>query len=170
MPEVPNGQFVVKYKQGVIPANSHDKVMDFQAGNLGASVRVDSSKLSLADAERRAERLSALLRNKNYGQVGYAIDGDELELMATVPQGDELPERGKLPPGKAAEVLGLPTEDDDLVDMALFIADTDEVLDEEYHTYGGKRIFGSNGQCTTGFTVRRADGTTGVSTAGHCTG
>lgn len=171
MPDKPDGDFVIMFKNGNVPQQSLAKLDTFKEKNRKANVKTVASKLSLKGAEARGDRLAKKLTKKNFSHVSYSIDGDALELFAKRPQDDKGKGREKLPPGQAAELLGISTNDDDLSDLTLVLEDSDEDDPEgEFHTYGGRQIYGPNGQCTTGFSVIGSSGITGISTAAHCTG
>ena len=78
---------------------------------------------------------------------------------------------GKVPPGQAAKLLDLEEEDEDLWEMQMVVESEDALLHIEEHTYGGRKISGANGECTTAFSVKSVSTTdTGITTAAHCIG
>lgn len=172
MPSKPDGEYIIKYKNGNIHPN-HQKALDnFKVKNQNAKVKNVATKRSLKDAEARGDRLTRKLEQKDYTHISFAIDGDALELSAKKSaKHHKNKDKGKISPGRAAEILGLNADDDDLSDMSLTIEEYDaEDPIGDFHTYGGRKINGSYYQCTTGFSVISNSGTTGISTAAHCTG
>jgi len=57
----------------------------------------------------------------------------------------------------------------DLRDSVILDVSVEDIVEDE-HAYGGLRIRSSSSRCTTGWTVVNQNGTTGVTTAGHCSG
>lgn len=170
MPSKPNGEFVIKFKNG-IPSKHQKAIDDFKGMNKNAKVKNVATKLSLKDAEARGERLKKKLEKDEYTHVSYSIDGDELELTAKKGSKHKNKDNGKIPPGRTAEILELSPDDEDTEDLSLFLVEQDaEDPSGNEHTYGGRKISGGGYQCTTGFSVITSSGTTGISTAAHCTG
>ena len=182
MPSVPNGEYVIKYKSGRIPENSQNAIGKFRRKNKQANVKNVASKLSLKDAQVRGKRVAHKLERKGYSNVSFSIDGDVIEVTAkmsleqsdkqdkkyevtakkSLEQSDEQDmkykeDRGKIPNARAAEILGLPVDDDDILDeeFSLYIVEFEEEDPAKpYHTYGGRKIYGGGKQCTTAFSVR----------------
>ena len=172
MPSEPNGEFVLMYKNGNIPPERQDAIEKFKTKNVKASVKSKGTKLSLADAEGRGERISRKLEQKGYSHVLFSIDGDGIEVTAKKPRNhDKGTDKGKIANARAAEILKVPANDGDLDKFSLTLVEYD---DEDpaipFHTYGGRKISGNGSQCTTAFSVVSSTGRTGVATAAHCTG
>jgi len=175
MPSEPNGEFVIRLKGGDkgedVPSDVKDAIRKFALNHAEAQIKVVPSRLSLLDAEERAERLVKRLEELHYGQVSYTIDGDSVDIEAKKPANDASRDMGKIPRGRTAKILGLKVEDDDLLDAVLVLVDfNDEDIAEPLHTYGGRQIFGGGSQCTNAFSVISSNGVMGTATAGHCDG
>jgi len=171
MPTKPNGQYIIKTKGGRVPQEGLAVIERFAKYHAEAEVKIVASRLSLQDAEGRAERISNMLEEMNYSQVSYSIDGDQVDISAKKPADDKTKEIGKVSKERLAELLGSRVEDEDLMDMDLVLVDyDDEDIDEPHHTYGGRQIFGGGRQCTNAFSVISSSGVTGTSTAAHCDG
>lgn len=173
MAEKPDGEFVIKYKNGVVPGNRLGQIDGFKKRNAKARVNTVATRLSRKETEARGQRLAAKLNRQGYGQVGYSISGDKLEMVATMsPDDDTLKgNSGKVPPGQAAKVLELAIDDEDLLDMEMVVESANAVLHIEEHTYGGRKISGGGSECTTAFAVKSVStADTGITTAAHCSG
>mmetsp|Transcript_12912 Transcript_12912/g.18993 ORF Transcript_12912/g.18993 Transcript_12912/m.18993 type:complete len:511 (-) Transcript_12912:118-1650(-) len=171
MPSVPDGHYVVKAKGGAIPQDDMAAIQRFATNHANVEVKIVASRLSLKEAEDRAERISNMLEEMKYSQVSYSIDGDEVDISAKKPAGDKTREMGKIPEERTAEILGLKMEDTDLWGLVLVLAEyDDDDIDQPYHSYGGRKISGGGYQCTTAFSVIHSSGVTGTSTAAHCDG
>ena len=132
-----------------------------------------ATRLSRKESEARGQRLAAKLKRKGYGQVGYSISGDKLEMVATMSASDDTLKgnTGRIPPGMASKVLDLAFEDEDLLDMEMVVESAEATLHIEEHTYGGRKISGSGSECTTAFSVEGVStDDTGITTAAHCSG
>ena len=162
MPEAPDGEFVIKSKNGKIFKSSKDAIEKFKAKNPRMKVKNEATKFSLKDAEARGDRLARKLESKGYSNVGYSIDGDAIEVTAKKSsKHDKKKGNGNVSKNQAVEILDLSEDDDDAVELTLALFDEDP--DEPHHTYGGRKISG----CTTGFSVARVStGETGIATAG----
>ena len=172
MPSEPNGEFVLMYKNGNIPPERQDAIEKFKTKNVKANVKSKGTKLSLADAEGRGERLSRKLEQKGYLHVSFSIDGDGIEVTAKKSSNhDKGTDKGKITNARAAEILKVPANDGDLDECSLTLAEYDgEDQAEPFHTFGGRKIRSDRSQCTTAFSVVSSTGRTGIATAAHCTG
>lgn len=175
MPLEPDGTFVIQYKGGQIPSESMATIdRFFQVDYPEASVTIESTKFSLAEAQERAQKLAESLRSQGYRQVGYSIDGDDLEILAVVPPieltAGSAQKLGELPTEEIASIVGLDSRSEEMTNVKMIVEDDSVVLELDEHTYGGRKIYGGGRRCTTGFTVIDGTGRTGVATAAHCTG
>ena len=159
MPLEPNGEFVVKYKNGNVPPKRQQGIDNFKSKNKQAEVKTVASKLSLKDAEARGERLMKKLEQKSFTNVSYSIDGDALELLAKMSQDMDPNGSGKVPPGQMKQILDLTIDDPDAEDLTLVLTEFEEEdPTQPLHTYGGRKISGGGYQCTTAFSVRHSSG------------
>lgn len=176
MPSKPNGEFVIKYKNGNIPEKRRKGINEFLTKNKDANVTSVPVKLSLEDAKSRGQRFTDILDSKGYSNINYSIDGDEIQVVAKKPQDQAKGEdTGKITDARAAKILDLKEDDSDLEELALILVEyDDDDPSKPHHTYGGRRIcsWGERkclGSCTTAFSVLSSSGVTGISTAAHCT-
>jgi len=129
------------------------------------------------EQENRGMRIATMLEDKDFTNVGYTIFGDNIAFVAVKPENSPSIQVTR-PDGvngqEAASILGLDylsSESDELHGLSLDVFDEGEVISEDFHTRGGRKISGGGSQCTTGFSVvNLSNGVQGVSTAGHCTG
>jgi streptogrisin C len=146
--EVPGAPSQVMIK-GDLPA---DVARIIESSGLKVEV-VSGMEFSSLDQQQRSAEIIKLLGAAGYKEVGTAVlaDGQIQVAVSGTPK-----TRVELPPHltEGVEIVEAP---DGVV--------TDEAA------MGGQQVFGGGAQCTSGFSVRRiSDGTTGVSTAAHCTG
>lgn len=172
MPATPNGEFIVKYKNGKVPSERQDGIDKFKSQHKKAMVSSVASKLSMKDAKDRGDRLIAKLEKKEYTNVIYSILGDSIEVVAKKNEEHDKKDKGKIPPGRAKEILNLEDNDPDAEEMSLYLVEpNDEDPAHPDHTYGGRKISGNGYQCTTAFSVYGYDiSQYGIMTAAHCTG
>ena len=121
-------------------------------------VVVEDRPLSQLELVARAVRLDEQLAGLGFRDIVTAFDAATSRLSADV-----------------ARVPGLPTTAEQLLaalpadlrqGVTLFLSD--HAVSRSFHAYGGMRMQGAGGTCTSGWSV--TDGaTTGVTTAGHCT-
>lgn len=173
MPKAQGGEFIIKYKNGKIPKSNKELIEGLKAKNPNMKVKSEATKFSLKDAEARGDRLARKLESKGYSNVGFAIDGDAIEVTAKKSSKHKKDKKendngGHVSKKRAAEILDLSEEDDDAFGLELGLFEfEDEDTEQLHHTYGGRLIDGAWGGCTTGFTVWNIyTGETGVATAG----
>ena len=83
---------------------------------------IEASKLSLKDAEGRIERLVKKLKQKGCTSIGASIGWDGIELIAKKPPNlSKWKDNGKIRRKRAAEILDLSADDDDLEEMTLIL-------------------------------------------------
>lgn len=178
MPSLPDGEYVVKYKDGKVPPHRLDTIEElFSAKHANASVKHVASKRSLKEAEERMKRLSDKLQEGGYAQATFALHGDTIKVVAKTIEGKngeaERGGVGRLLTSRAAEIFGLSVEDDDLDGLEMHVMEDDgQDLVKKLQgsgTWGGKALFSDfySTLCTTGFIVERtSDNKRGVATAG----
>lgn len=158
------------YFKNKIPDELDQEIEEFKSKEK-VNVQKKTTKKSLKEKERVADKITKLLEKKGFSEVGYVINADNVQVMAVVSEDDEddmkkekeidLEKLEK----KAKKILGKDLDDDELDGVGLFLAS--ETMDQDHHTRGGRQVYNPNG-CTSGFSVINAAGTTGIATAGHC--
>jgi hypothetical protein len=143
----PGGRSYLRFKGPVPPAATA------LAAESGLDVGLTGfRKYSEAELRARADAVAAFLAGAGYRNAGVtvlAMGGIDVSVMTGVVGVVELP------PALADGVR---------------ITYVDHGVATDHHTYGGAMVTGST-TCTSGFTVESlTDGTTGVTTAAHCTG
>lgn len=122
-------------------------------------VIADEQPYSYDELVARNDKLHDELVAMGYDNLMSAIDITSGTIEAEVERADEFATSG------AAVRSALSEEFDNGVALTFT-----ESLDAGFeHGYGGARVSG-DGLCTSGWTVRSAGGTSGVTTAGHCDG
>ncbi|HET9443043.1 MAG TPA: hypothetical protein VFO65_06950 [Acidimicrobiales bacterium] len=112
---------------------------------------VGGARFSEVELQERSKAVHRHLLESGFKQVATATTTDD-GVVATVYGDAEV----KLP----AELGG-----------GVQVTRSREPVARDEHTLGGAPLLdGGTFNCTSGFTVRAGDGTTGVATAGHCTG
>ena len=141
------------------------------AGKYNVKVTTVPTRFSLKEAEERGDRYTEKLASQGFSFVSYSIDGDTLEILAKLPPDSKIKGGDVLDKEQAAAFLGLERGNQDIMDIEFVVFDdNDEDPEGDEHTYGGRRISSSSSQCTTAFSVVHSSGTTGITTAAHCTG
>lgn len=183
MPDIPGGSPKVLFKNG-IPQGLEDKVKGFEQANKITVNRI-ATKFSIKEQQDRGKKFQDKLEKKQFENVGFAVRGEKLFLIANKPKGNN--KIKPTPPGRliaedkidevAAKVLDLQPNDDDLHGLQLDIFDDDQEISTPTQTRGGRKIYNSvtGGQCTGAFTVRQSLPSYpyfnyGLLTAGHCMG
>lgn len=136
-------------------------VRDLVAGAKVAITIVDNQPFSFNELEQRKLLVHRALETRGFKQIstGFSVTGrGEIDASVTRASG--------LPADPAVLVAGLP----DAVRGQVKLTVSDEPIATVEHSYGGMwvRAGGAN-ICTSGWSVYAvANGTTGVTTAGHC--
>lgn len=122
---------------------------------------VDRQPFSFDELETRKVAVHHALGTLGFKDfaTGFKIEGAGV-IDATVTR------RAGLPSDETAIRAALPAAVRDGVRIT--VHDHDIVSDT--HAYGGMRVSSSTSVCTSGWSVYHPNGTTGVTTAGHCTG
>lgn len=170
MPDTPDGEFRVLYKDGKIPPERQELLVKF-ANEYNAMVKFVETKLSSEEAEERGQYFAEILEEKGYIDVSFSIDGDKIELMAKKSSPDD--DCGPVvPKSLAAKILDQDETSSTMFGVQLILIDYDDDIDtvKPLYTYGGRQIRGNGSQCTTAFSVIHDSGTTGITTAAHCSG
>ena len=138
-------------------------VRDLVAGAEVPIILVDNQPFSLDELEERKLVVHRALENRGFKQIstGFSVTGRG-QITASVTR-----EPG-LPADPSAILEGLPSAMRGQVELTV----SDEPIAWAQHAYGGMFVrAGGQNICTSGWSVyATATGTTGVTTAGHCTG
>lgn len=103
----------------------------------------------MRDAENRANRIAVKLKRKDFRGVSYAIRGDGVIVVAKEPRSASSgngqsnihsKDKGRIEPGRVAEILALAPDDEDLLEVELFVEDESSEVFVEEHTYSGRKI------------------------------
>ena len=135
------------------------------------TLEIESTEFTRTESQERGQRMTEALQSKGYRDVGFSIDGDDLEILTIAPAEDRNAKVGELSLEEVASLVGLQADSQQMKGARMMVYDAaTESLQVDEHTYGGRRISGGGRRCTTGFTVIDGTGRTGVATAAHCTG
>lgn len=123
---------------------------------------VDRQPYSFAELEQRNIQVHNLLAEQGYDEIATSFDfqkGGAIQAMVARKEGA---------PAFAAQALAeLPSSLRDTVELIV----SDKPVAQDFYAYGGMAVHDDGVfECTAGWSVRNNAGTTGVTTAGHCTG
>lgn len=122
----------------------------------------DGQPYSFLELQERNQRLNRELTGLGYGDLSSGFDITNLGAISV-----EIAAERELPSDPEEILKGLSEEFQKGVELTV----ADKLGNTAEHGYGGMAAYtGATFNCTTGWTVVNPSGTTGVSTAGHCTG
>lgn len=171
------GENATLWIKGEVPPAVKRKVAQFNRG-AGMKVKVvDGMRFSYDEQEQRMTTLSKILAEQGMEGIGSAmLPGDV--IVVSLPASEKFPETRR--PDNAKEMKFDGSHVDPVAERLLakkidprgiYFVFTKQPIDVDLHARGGRRVSGSSGSCTSGFSVERiSDSLNGIATAAHCTG
>lgn len=137
----------------------------------------DGMRFSDDDQDKRMSSISKILEEQGMKSVGATmLPGDV--IVVTLPASEkfpttpvpENPDRMKFD-GSYQDPLVKKLLSGKIDHRGVYFVFTNEPIDVNFHALGGRRVFGSSGSCTSGFSVERiSDSLDGIASAAHCHG
>jgi streptogrisin C len=158
---------VLSPKPGGRPSLYVKGVADQAVYDLIADARVkidvvDRQPYSFAELEHRNLQVHNMLAEQGFDEIATSFDfqkGGQIQAMVARKPG--------LPEFAVSVLAELPATLRDSVDLVI----SDKPVAQDFYAYGGMAVHDDGAfECTAGWSVVNGSGTTGVTTAGHCTG
>ncbi len=171
------GENATIWVKGETGAEIKKRVENFNQRNDMDVEVVDGMLFSYLEQERRMNAISKILAEQGMEGIGSAMLPGDI-ILVSLPASNEYPETpapedpdqikldGSYVDPIAEELLRKKIDP-----RGIYFVFTNQPIDVDLHARGGRRVSGSSGSCTSGFSVERiSDSLNGIATAAHCTG
>lgn len=171
------GEEATIWIKGDVESEIKKRVEQFnQSSEMKVNI-VDGMRFSFDEQDKRMGSISKILEEQGMKSAGAVmLPGDV--IIVSLPASEEFPMTPV--PENPDQIKFDGRYQDPIVEKLLsgkidhrgvYFVFTNEPIDVNFHALGGRRVFGSNGSCTSGFSVERiSDSQDGIASAAHCHG